>query len=122
MTLKELLQTEGKSGQRLRQTGLELSLTQEKLATLAGTNQAVIQKIENGRVRHPRIVDGLAMALEVNPAWLQWGSPYASVQVSDNARSPWRLFIRISAISPFIGPTGLTGHSKYGTDRWRGFS
>ena len=45
------------------------------------TNQAVIQKIENGKSRQPRIVEGLAIALEVNPAWLQWGVPYAAMRV-----------------------------------------
>jgi hypothetical protein len=37
----------------------------------------VIQKIENGKSRQPRIMEDLAIALEVNPAWLQWGEPYA---------------------------------------------
>ena len=69
MDRKELLQAEGKIGQRLRQTRLERSLTQEELAVLAGTNQAVIQKIENGKSKRPRIMADLAVALEVNLAW-----------------------------------------------------
>ena len=77
MDLKELHQAEDKIGQRLRQTRLERSLTQEELAALAGTKQAVIQKIENGHSKRPRILADLTIALEVNPAWLQWGKPYA---------------------------------------------
>jgi len=64
-------------GIRLRETRLDRGLTQEQLGELAGTNQAVVQKMENAKTTHPRVVDGLAIALEVNPAWLQWGEPYA---------------------------------------------
>ena len=81
MTLTELQQAKEAIGIRLRETRLDRGFTQERLGELAGTNQAVIQKIENGKVRHPRIVDGLAVALEVNPAWLQWGEPYAAMRV-----------------------------------------
>lgn len=64
MDLKELHQAEGKTGQRLRK--LRRDLTQEELAALAGTNQAVIQKIENGKSKRPRILAELAIVL--------WGS------------------------------------------------
>lgn len=47
--------------------------TQEKLARKAGTNQAVIQKIENGGSLRPRKIMEIAAALKVNPAWLQFG-------------------------------------------------
>ena len=77
MTPNELHQAECNIGQRLRQTRLKRSLTQEELAALAGTKQAVIQKIENGHSKRPRVLADLAIALEVNPAWLQWGEPYA---------------------------------------------
>jgi len=90
MTLKELNQAEVKIGQRLRQTRLERSLTQEELAALAGTNQAVIQKIENGHSKRPRVLADLAVALEVNPAWLQWGEPFAAVQVNSRPLPPER--------------------------------
>jgi transcriptional regulator with XRE-family HTH domain len=73
----KLHQAEGKIGQRLRQLRLERSLTHEELDALAGTKQAVIQKIENGHSKRPRILADLAIALGVNPAWLQWGEPYA---------------------------------------------
>ena len=46
-------------------------------------------KIENGKVQHPRIVDGLAIALQVNPAWLQWGEPYAAMSVKQTFRAPF---------------------------------
>jgi len=81
MDLKELHQAEDKIGQRLRQLRLERSMTQEELAALASTKQAVIQKIENGRSKRPRILAELAIVLEVNPAWLQWGEPYAAMRV-----------------------------------------
>ena len=77
MTHADLQQAKEGIGIRLRETCQAQGTTQEQLGELAGTNQAVIQKIENGVTRHPRSVDGLAIALEVNPAWLQWGEPYA---------------------------------------------
>ncbi len=81
MTRKKLHQAEGKIGQRLRQVRLERCLTQTELADLADTNQSVIQKIENGRAVRPRILPELGSVLEVNPAWLQWGEPYAAMRV-----------------------------------------
>ena len=51
-----------------------LDWTQKELAERAGTNQAVIQKIENGKSLRPRNLDDIAMALDVSPAWLQYGS------------------------------------------------
>ena len=82
MDLKKLHQAEGKIGQRLRKLRRDRDLTQEELADLAGTNQAVIQKIENGKSTRPRILAELAVALEVNPAWLQWGEPFAQKQLA----------------------------------------
>ena len=81
MTHAELQQAKEGIGIRLRETRIERGFTQEQLAALAGTNQAVVTKIEQCKVRHPRIVDGLAIASEVNPAWLQWGEPYAAMRV-----------------------------------------
>ena len=86
MTHTELQQAKEEIGIRLRETRIERKFTQEQLADLAGTNQAVIQKIENGKSKQPRIMEDLAIALEVNPAWLQWGEPYAVKHlVPDNA-------------------------------------
>ena len=51
--------------------------TQDQLAKEAGTNQAVIQKIENGKSLRPRQIMRIAEVLNVNPAWLQFGEPWA---------------------------------------------
>jgi len=77
MDLKEPHQAEDKIGQRLRKLRRDLDLTQEELADLASTKQAVIQKIGNGKSKRPRVLADLAVALEVNPAWLQRGEPFA---------------------------------------------
>ena len=71
MTPKELEQAKLGIGTRLREARIAKDITQAKLGELAGANQAVIQKIENGWTLRPRMVDGLALALDVNPAWLQ---------------------------------------------------
>ena len=77
MSLNELQKAKSLIGKRIRETRLAKGLTQIQLAELAEINQAVIQKIENGKSMQPRNIEYLALILEVNPAWLQWGEPYA---------------------------------------------
>ena len=67
----------GKLGDRMRFRRQEKCWTQEQLAVRAGTNQAVIQKIENGKSLRPRKIDQIAAVLEVNPAWLMFGDKMA---------------------------------------------
>ena len=64
-------------GERLRLVRREKSLTQAQLGEASGTNQAVIQKIENGNSLRPRQIMKIAEILEINPAWLQFGDPWA---------------------------------------------
>jgi transcriptional regulator with XRE-family HTH domain len=65
-------------GERLRLVRRERGLTQAELGELSGTNQAVIQKIENGNSLRPRQIMKIAQILEINPAWLQFGDPWAN--------------------------------------------
>ena len=60
-------------GERMRARRLEKGWTQEQLARRAGTNQAVIQKIENGKSLRPRKIDKIAEELGVSPSWLMFG-------------------------------------------------
>ncbi len=60
-------------GTKWRKRRRERGLTQEQLAIKAGTNQAVIQKIENGKSLRPRKINEIAKVLGVNPAWLMFG-------------------------------------------------
>ena len=60
-------------GDRLRCIRREKGLTQSQLASLANTNQSVIQKIENNRSLRPRKINEIAAALEVSPSWLMFG-------------------------------------------------
>jgi transcriptional regulator with XRE-family HTH domain len=62
----------------MRHKRLEKGWTQEQLAAKADTNQAVIQKIENGKSLRPRKIDRIAMVLDVNPAWLMFGDEATS--------------------------------------------
>ena len=77
MDIEELRHAESGIGKRIRQIRRDKDLSQEELAALAGTTQAVIQKIENGKSKRPRNLAEIAVAPQVNPAWLQWGEPYA---------------------------------------------
>lgn len=63
----------GSLGGRMKFQRRLRNLTQEQLGTLAGTSQAVIQKIENGKSLRPRKIDEIAAVLEVHPAWLMFG-------------------------------------------------
>lgn len=59
---------------RLRNARKCLKWSQQDLATRAGTTQAVIQKIENGKSLRPRNIVAIAKALEVEPSWLMFGA------------------------------------------------
>ncbi len=71
-------------GPRLRKRRKELGLTQTELAERVGTSQAVIQKIENGKSLRPRILEEIAAALDVKPAWLMFGVEEAG-ELTDEA-------------------------------------
>ncbi len=59
---------------RLREARKSHKWSQQDLATRAGTTQAVIQKIENGKSLRPRNIVAIADALEVEPSWLMFGA------------------------------------------------
>ena len=73
-------------GERLRYRRRQMGWTQEQLAVQAGTNQAVIQKIENGKSLRPRKINEIAAVLGVNPAWLMFGEE-AESSLPDAAKS-----------------------------------
>ena len=87
MTNMETQQAKSGIGARLRESRISRGLTQEELGKLARTNQAVIQKIEDGKVWNPPVVAELASALGVNPAWLQWGEPFAEMRIASKVGS-----------------------------------
>ena len=61
-------------GSRLTRSRLRRGWTQHELAKHVGTSQAVVQRIETGKCRHPRNIDRLADVLAVSPAWLMYGA------------------------------------------------
>ena len=52
-------------------------MSQEDLACKAGCNPEVIEWIESGALLRPRNLIEIASVLKVNPAWLQFGEPWA---------------------------------------------
>ena len=56
-------------------------LTQAELGRLVGLNQAVVVLVEEGVLWHPSVVSGLAIAMNVSPAWVQWGEPFSDKRV-----------------------------------------
>lgn len=81
-------------GARLRKRRRDLGWTQTELADKVGTSQAVIQKIENGKSLRPRILEELAAALGVKPAWLMFGVEEAG-ELSDDAIELARAWARL---------------------------
>ena len=81
-------------GARLRKRRKDLGWTQTELAERVGTSQAVIQKIENGKSLRPRILEELAGALDVKPAWLMFGVEEAG-ELSDEAIELARAWARL---------------------------
>ena len=65
-------------GKRLRSVRIQKNLTLEQLGLLVGTTYQTIQRIENGTALSPKDIMAIAETLDVNPAWLQFGEPYAS--------------------------------------------
>lgn len=72
-------------GERVRYKRHQKGWTQDQLAIHAETNQAVIQKIENGKSLRPRKIDKIAEVLGVNPAWLMFGEQQETL-LSDEAK------------------------------------
>jgi len=64
---------ENSLGGRLTRRRIAKGLTQHEVAVAVGTSQAVIQRIETGKCKHPRNIEGIAQALDVSPAWLMYG-------------------------------------------------
>ena len=82
-------------GERLRYCRRQMGWTQEQLAVQAGTNQAVIQKIENGKSLRPRKIDEIASVLDVNPAWLMFGDEKAT-PLTEEAREVAEIWMTLS--------------------------
>lgn len=64
---------ENSLGGRLTRRRIAEQMTQQELAVAVGTSQAVIQRIETGKCKHPRNLEGIARVLDVSPAWLMYG-------------------------------------------------
>ena len=98
---------------RLRNKRRQRGWTQERLAEAAGTTQAVIQKIENGKSLRPRRIDHIASALACSPAWLMFGTTESNgldrdaqevgkawAQLPEPYRSLWKERILSAAANP----------------------
>ena len=72
----DLQKTRQGIGNRLRTARMAQGLTQAELGRLAGFDLAVVQDVEDGVLWHPSVVSGLAVALDVTPAWILWGEPF----------------------------------------------
>ena len=69
---------------RVRSLRAELSWSQARLAEEAKCSEETISLIEQGMISFPRNIASLAAALQVNPAWLQFGDAYATRRMPVN--------------------------------------
>ena len=60
--------------ERLKTKRVSLNMTQTELATKAGVKQQSIQLIEAGVTKRPRFLFEIAIALNCDPVWLQYGA------------------------------------------------
>lgn len=60
--------------ERLKKKRVSLNMTQTELAKKSGVRQQSIQLIEAGVTKRPRFLFEIAMALNCDPAWLQYGT------------------------------------------------
>ena len=67
--------------QRVRVARKDRGFTQEYLAEKAGVSVEAINHVENGTILRPREIVPIAIALDVNPAWLQFGDTFANRQL-----------------------------------------
>lgn len=60
-------------GERIKNRRLDLGLTQNELAEMAGLSQSALQNIEAGKSKSPRNIGSMARALNCTPEFLQFG-------------------------------------------------
>ena len=60
-------------GKRLRYARKKAGLTLESLGDMVGMTKGTILHIENDNTKNPRRLPELAKAMNVSPAWLQFG-------------------------------------------------
>lgn len=60
--------------ERLKKKRVSMKMTQTELATKAGVKQQSIQLIEAGVTKRPRFLFEIALALNCDPVWLQYGT------------------------------------------------
>lgn len=65
-------------GTRIRQVREELGMTQKQLAALCHYTENAVIHFESDRVRQPNRIHSIAVALNVNPAWLAFGDEWAA--------------------------------------------
>ena len=59
------------------------NMTQGELADRSGVSRETIAKIETGIIKQPRNIAALASALDIEPAWLQFGAE--AIDTLDNS-------------------------------------
>lgn len=72
--------------ERLRKERRVLNITIEDLAHMAGVSTHIISGIEDGSIPRPRDIYAIANILNVNPAWLQFGEPWALKELPTSKR------------------------------------
>ncbi len=77
-----------------------MGITQEELGEIVGISQAAISKILLGDTKKSRFLIGIAMALGVNPHWLETGEGDKAGLVSDDI---YKLSLDVDALEWVVG-------------------
>ena len=81
MSDSDLQQARQGIGTRTREARIAKGLTQAELGKRVGLNQSVVALVEEGVLWQPSVVSGLAVAMNVTPAWIQWGESFTTKKV-----------------------------------------
>jgi len=90
---------------RVRERRLQLGLSQEDLASMAGLKQPDVSKIERGLIRQTTAIGRLATALESTTTYLEFGEKAAAIDAALDllwARDPLvrELVLKVERLTP----------------------
>lgn len=88
--------TTNKLGDRLKASRLKQGLTLEELGRMVGTSKETVQQIESGKTKNPRCLPDLAKALNISPAWLQFGV----AEIDQLSKEDMEIALRLPELSP----------------------
>ena len=106
-------------GNRIHDTRIMRDITLDQLASAVGVNKSTISRYERGEIEAPRlpVIDAIANALCVNPAWLVGKSDdktFTPSRMDLASYSPCNLFSALRSIRESLGITAADAAFRIG--------